>query len=398
MRIFISGGGIAGLTLAYWLHHYGIPSVVIEQAPEPRQDGYAIDFLGTGYEVASRMGLIDQLAEHQIPFEALLYVNKSGEPMARLDARLLQSVTAGRYLGLMHATLEQVLYEALAGQVEVRFGRSLTRIEQQPDAVAVTLNDGTSESCDLLIGADGVHSATRALVFGPEEQFRRDLDSTIACSSLADRYGIGHTFQLYNEPGRMVTAYCTPHECELLLFFMYRSSGSEYVPREQRLARLRGVFAGMGWLTERFLTDISPSENIFMDAVIQIQMERWHHGRVALLGDACDCPTLLSGQGASLAMGGAYLLAQALHDTSSYEEAFGRYERQMGAFVRAQQKNGRQFARSFLPASAPGVFAQRVLLNVLLRPQFRGLLRRYFGVESLLASQNAQVPATRTPR
>jgi len=384
MRVLISGGGIAGLTLAYWLHHYDIPSVVIEQAQGLRRDGYAIDFLGTGYAVAERMSLIDRLAAQQIPFEALIYVNKTGKPIAQLDAALLRTITDGKYMGLMHVTLEEVLYEALAGQVEVWFGRSLTHIVPGPDAVKVTFNDGTTASFDLLIGADGVHSTTRALVFGPEEQFSRYLGYTIACYPLTDRYGIGCTYKLYNEPGRQVLAYGTEASGELLMLFMYQSTKPEHLPREQRLARLREVFAGMGWLTQQFLSDVSPHAGVFMDAVIQIQMPTWHMGRVALIGDACDCPTLLSGQGASLAMGGAYLLARALHDTPDYQEAFHRYEQQMFAYVQAQQKSARSFAKSFLPGSSLGLFVQRTMMKVLLRPAFRGLLRRQFGAESLL--------------
>jgi 2-polyprenyl-6-methoxyphenol hydroxylase-like FAD-dependent oxidoreductase len=390
MRVLISGGGIAGLTLAYWLHHYDIPSVVIEQANGIRRDGYAIDFLGTGYDVAERMGLIDRLAAQQVPFEGLIYVNKDGKLIAKLDARLLRSITDGKYMGLMHATLEEVLYEALAGKNEVRFGRWLVAIEPGPDAVAVTFNDGVTESFDLLIGADGVHSTTRALVFGPEEQFSRYLGYTIACYPLADRYDIGHAFKMYVEPGRMAAAYCTPQEGEILLFFMYQSTKPEHVPREQRLARLREVFRGMGWLTEQFLSDASPSQSVFMDAVIQIQMPSWQKGRVALVGDACDCPTLLSGQGASLAMGGAYLLARALHESADYQQAFRRYQQQMFAFVQAQQKSGRSFAKSFLPGTPLGLFVQQTMTKVLLRPMFRGLLRRQFGAESLLSPQDAR--------
>jgi len=384
MRILISGGGIAGLTLAYWLHRYEIPVVVIEQAQGPRRDGYAIDFLGTGYEVAERMSLIDRLAAQQIPFEALIYVDRTGKPIAQLDAALIRNITDGKYMGLMHATLEAVLYEALADQIEVRFGRSLVAIEPGPDAVVVTFNDGTTESFDLLIGADGVHSTTRALVFGPEDRFSRYLGYTIACYPLVDRYDIGCTYKLYNEPGRQVLAYDTRAEGELLILFMYQSAKPEHLPREQRLARLREVFAGMGWITQQLLSDVSPSESVFMDAVIQIQMPTWQKARVALVGDACDCPTLLSGQGASLAMGGAYLLARALHETADYQQAFRRYEQQMYAHVQAQQKSARGFAKSFLPGSHFGLFVQQTLMKVLLRPAFRGLLRRQFGAESLL--------------
>jgi 2-polyprenyl-6-methoxyphenol hydroxylase-like FAD-dependent oxidoreductase len=293
-------------------------------------------------------------------------------------------------MGLMHSTLEEVLYEALAGQVEVQFGRSLIAIEPGPDTVVVTFNDGRIESFDLLIGADGVHSTTRDLIFGSEDQVSRYLGYTIACYPLADRYGIGSTYKLYNEPGRQVLAYGTPQVGELLILFMYQSIEQEHLPREQRLTRLREVFAGMGWLTQQFLFDVSPHVRVFMDAVIQIQMPTWHQGRVALAGDACGCPTLLSGQGASLAMGGAYLLAQALHETANYQEAFSQYEQQMQPHVREQQKHARGLAKSFVPKSTLGIVAQHVMMKVLLRDAWIGLLRRQFGAESLLLMQPSQ--------
>jgi 2-polyprenyl-6-methoxyphenol hydroxylase-like FAD-dependent oxidoreductase len=291
----------------------------------------------------------------------------------------------------MHVTLEEVLYDALGGQVEVRFGRALAQVVPGPDAVLATFNDGTTESFDVLIGADGVHSATRRLVFGPEAPYSHYLGSTVATCLLPDRYGISptHTFQLYVEPKRMTAAYCTPHAGEIFIFFMYQAPQPEHVPREQRLSRLREALAGMGWRTEQFLADISPTQRVFMDAVVQIQMPHWHKGRVALVGDACYCPTLLSGQGASLAMGGAYLLARALHDAGDYEQAFRQYEQRMFGFVQAQQKNGRSFAKSFLPGSALGLVVQRTMMKLPLRPMFRGLLRRQFGAETLMTEPPA---------
>src|SRR5215469_15711512 len=122
MRVLISGGGIAGLTLAYWLHHSGIPSVVIEQAEDVRRSGYGIDFFGTGYDVAERMGLIGQLKPQHLFVDGVVYVNKSGKQVAKLDIALMQKIMGGKYLALMHRTLEEVLYEAIAKQVEVRFG------------------------------------------------------------------------------------------------------------------------------------------------------------------------------------------------------------------------------------------------------------------------------------
>jgi 2-polyprenyl-6-methoxyphenol hydroxylase-like FAD-dependent oxidoreductase len=383
MRVLISGGGIAGLTLAYWLHQYGIPPVVIEQAGDLRQDGYAIDFFGTGYEVAERMGLIDGLLSQHIAFDGIEYVNAQGKLIAKLDAALLRKITKGKYMALMRWTLEEALHKALAGQVEVRFCQWLVAASPGEHSVEVTFNDGTTESYDLLIGADGVHSATRALVFGPEEQFSRDLSYTIACYPLADRYDIGSTWKMYVEPGRLAATYCTPKAGELLTFFMYQSAEWKQPPREQQLAHLREVFAGMDWITQQLLADVEASTQVFMDVLIQIQMPIWHQGRVALVGDACGCPTLLSGQGASLAMAGAYLLAEALHEAATYQEAFQRYEQQMQPLVLAQQKNARGFAKFFLPGTPLGLFVQQMLAKVLFRETFRAVLRREFSAPSL---------------
>ncbi len=385
MRVLISGGGIAGLTLAYWLHQYGIPSVVIEQAKSIRRDGYGIDFFGTGYDVAERMGLIERLRSQQVPYDYAAYVNESGELITKLDAAMVNKFTDGRYMGLMHATLEEVLYEALEGRVKVWFGRSLTAIEQRPDQVCVTFNDGTSESFDLLIGADGVHSITRTLIFGPEKQFSRFLGYTVACYGLTDRYGIGHAWKMYVEPRRMVGAYCGNREGEIFPAFIYQTDRVEHLPREQRLPRLREVFAGMGWITQQLLSDVPDTEAIFMDAVIQIQMPTWHSGRVALVGDACGCPTLMSGQGACLAMGGAYILAEELHETANYQDAFRRYEQRMRPHVEKQQKSGRGFAKWLVPGSELRLNVQMVLMQVLMQRAFIGLLgRRLFGTENIL--------------
>ena len=242
-----------------------------------------------------------------------------------------------------------------------------------------------------LIGADGVHSTTRALVFGPEDQFSRYLGYTIACYPLADRYGIGHDLaRCISSRDAWQPPIARRRRGEILIFFMYQVPQQEHLPREQRLPRLRRGVCRDGLADPAVPLRCQPAVPVFMDAVIQIQMPTWHQGRVALVGDACDCPTLLSGQGASLAMGGAYLLAHALHETADYQEAFRRYEQQMYAYVQAQQKSARSFAKSFLPGSPLGLFVQQTMMKVLLRATFRGLLRRQMGAESILPPQDAR--------
>ncbi len=387
MRVLISGGGIAGLTLANFLHRYGFEPVVIEQAGAMRSDGYAIDFFGTGYDVAERMGLIDRLQAQQVPIAYVAYVNHSGKPIARLDIALMRKVMYDRYMALMHRTLEEALYESISGDVEVRFGRSLISVRNGSQSVTVTYDDGTAESFDLLIGADGIHSNTRRLVFGPEERFGRYLGYHVACYALPDRYGVGHAWENYTEPDRLVGAYSSNHEGEIITLFLYASAAPDHISRDQRLPRLRESFAGMGWITEHLLDDAPDPDAIFLDTVTQIQMPSWHKGRVALVGDACGCPTLISGQGASIAMGGAYVLARTLHEAANYQEAFRTYERLVQPYVERRQKNARDFAKSFVPKSRLGILAQQVLMKLVLRDTCIGLLRRQFGADSLLQSR-----------
>jgi 2-polyprenyl-6-methoxyphenol hydroxylase-like FAD-dependent oxidoreductase len=387
MRVLISGGGIAGLTLAYWLHRYGIETVVSEKAASLHRASHGLDFFGTGYDVAERMGLIDQLRERRLPFEDVAYVDASGKCVAHLSIDLMNRIMQNRYMALMRSTLVDVLYEATASAVEVRSGTTLAAVSPGSNEVAVTFNDGTTDSFDLLIGADGVHSNVRRLVFGEDARFERYLGYYFASYYLVDRYGIGHAWKNYNEPGRMASAYPGNKDGELVTFFMYKTAHEGHIPREQRLQRLRRAFAGMGWITQQLLEDVSDPNGILLDSLTQIDMPRWHQGRVALVGDACGCPTLLSGQGASMAMGGAYILAEALHTASDYASAFQRYEQQVRPHVERLQKAARSFGKVFLPESELGVTIQRLTYKLLLRDSWRGLLRQQFGVESLLPPQ-----------
>jgi 2-polyprenyl-6-methoxyphenol hydroxylase-like FAD-dependent oxidoreductase len=383
MRVLICGAGIAGLTLAYWLHRYGFEPVVIEQVESIRHDGYGLDFYGTGYDVAERMELIERLRAEQLRVDAITYVDRMGKPVASIDRFLMYKIMRGRYMGLLRQKLEAVLYEVIASDVEVRFGRMLVDVCQDQEAVSVTFNDGTTQTGDLLIGADGIHSTIRERVFGPEEQFGRYLGYYFASYALPDRYGIGLAWKNYTEPGRLAAVYAGDTEGEVITFFMYAAANEGYIARPQRLPRLRRAFAGMGWLAGQLLDDVPDPNAIFMDTVTQIRMPEWYKGRVALVGDACDCPTLLSGQGASLAMGGAYMLAKALHETADYQTAFHRYAMQVRPHVEERQKNARDLAKFFVPRSKMETKAQQIFMKLVLREAFVGLLRQQFGAKSL---------------
>ncbi|MEU7894030.1 FAD-dependent monooxygenase [Nonomuraea sp. NPDC049152] len=387
MRILISGGGVAGLTLAYWLHHRGFTPVVVERSPEGQVGGYGIDFFGTGYDIAERMGLVQRLEQGRIPADSVAFVNEAGRVRARLERRLVEEVVEGPSLPVMHGTLEQALAGTVNGNVEIRHQQTITEVRQSDDGVAVTFADGREEDFDLLIGADGVHSATRRLVFGPERDYARHLGYHLACFPLPDDHELGPTRFHYTSQGRQVVVYRTDRPGEMIALFLYKARDEGVIPRAARLARLRKEFAGMGWITPRLLDGAPADASIFMDSMTQIVMPGWHHGRVALVGDACGCMTLVSAQGVSMAMGGAYLLAKALHrHLGDHRAAFAEYERRMLPEVAHRQRNARAVARTLIPSTRLGTSTQNLVMRLLARKVFAPVLRRRFGAGSILAA------------
>ncbi|GAA3588243.1 hypothetical protein GCM10022419_083180 [Nonomuraea rosea] len=424
MRVLICGGGVAGLTLAYWLRRRGIEPVVVERAPHGRLGGYGIDFFGTGYDIAARMGIIDRLTPYQLPVDSVDFVDASGSAGARLTAALLDKIIQGPHLALMHTTLEGALLDAVQDDVEVRFGETITAVRDTGQAVEIDFAGGGTERFDLLVGADGIHSRTRELGFGPEPRFARHLGCRLASYPVPDRYGWGRVRAHYTEPGRQAVLYPTGRPGELIALFLFRSPDAAAVPRAERLDLLRSVLRGMGWITPSLLADAPASESVFMDTMTQIVMPAWHRGRIALVGDACGGMTMVSAQGVSMAMAGAYLLAESLSDSradlradslsssradpradslsssradslaaesSGHERAFIRYQTLMRGEVRRRQRNALVFARSLVPRTRAGLLAQSLANRLIMREAFAPVLRRQFGAASILPPQTADL-------
>ncbi|WP_158889200.1 FAD-dependent monooxygenase [Amycolatopsis anabasis] len=377
MRILVSGGGVSGLTLAYWLNRHGHTPVVVERTPHGSYGGYGIDFFGSGYDVASRMGIVDQLVDRQVPAKSIAYVDGNGRVSARLERRLLEQIIRGPYLALLHSTLDEALTELVRDEVEIRYDSRIAGIRQHGTGVDVVFADGAEESFDLLIGADGVHSKTRELVFGPERQFARNLGYLLACYPVEDVYRLGPVRTHYNEPGRLAALYGTGVPGEAVALFVFRSD-DRHVPRAERPAKLRAALGGMGWLVPQ-LCAAAPEDEIFMDTLTQIHLPTWYRGRVALIGDACGAMTMASAQGASLAMAGGYLLAEALRDHTDPGAAFAAYERRVRPPVVRRQRRARGFAKAVAPASRAGLAAQRLGARALLHQPLAGLLRLGYG-------------------
>ncbi len=386
-KALISGGGIAGLTLGILLKQRGIEPLIVEREPGLRTEGYVMDFFGAGWDVAERMGLVPQLRAINYPIDRMEFVDDRGKPYVSVPIEVVRKALDDRYVYLRRSDLERILYErARAAGVDIRFGASLAALRQDESAVHATFEDGSEQSFDLIFGADGVHSRVRALLFGEERRFARFLGAYVAAFHLASHnFDIGRALKLYEETDRVGAFYpLDARRMDATYVFRHDEVG---VPHERRLDLVRGAYKGAGWILEQVLAAYPGKAPIFFDSMTQIVMPRWYRGRVALLGDACGCLTLLAGQGSHIAMAGAYVLAREIsrHGAGNYARAFAAYEALLKPAVDKRQRDAATFAKVFVPSSRSRPWLRRLTIRLMFNPLVLPLVFRWFGAKSVLA-------------
>ncbi|WP_328621883.1 FAD-dependent monooxygenase [Streptomyces sp. NBC_00354] len=350
LGVLISGASVAGPALAHWLHRYGFTTTIVERAPALRDGGYAVDFRGEAHlSVLRGMGILDAVERARTGMGSMAYVNSAGRPQAQLPADLF----AGD-VEILRGDLARILYEATAAHTEYVFGDSVTSLTEDAEGVTVTFGRGAPRRFDLVIGADGLHSTTRRLAFGPEEQFVRHLGVHCAIFTTANRLGLDHTGHAYRTAGRLVAMYSARHNTEAKAVFYFASPLLDLDRREvaRQQAVLAEQFAGNGWESDRLLEDMRYAPDFYFDSVGQVRMDSWSRGRIALLGDAAHCPSSLSGMGTGLALVGAYVLAGELAAArGDHRVAFARYEDELRKYAAGCQKMGDGVARLMVPGS-----------------------------------------------
>lgn len=371
LRVLVSGLGIAGPTLAWWLGQAGFAVTVVERAPAPRDDGYMLDFWGVGYDVAEKMGLIDVLRSKGYCIDEVRFVNAYGERIGGLQLQSMRSLLNGRFFSISRGDLARTLYRVGAEAAELVFGDTVTCIEQRPGDVLVEFERGRTRTFDLVIGADGLHSRVRELAFGPQEAFEEKL-GYYAASFFADGYPHRdeRAYVSYTSPRRHVARYALRDDRAAFLFVCVAPKGADDPPdvRSQK-DFLRRMFCSDAWEIERIVALLEGARDLYFDRVSQIFMPRWSNGRVALVGDACFCPSLLAGQGAAFAMAGAYVLGYELHAArGDYSVAFRRYEERFRPFVGRKQLAARRIGSWFAPRTRLGLAWRNGVSAVLSNP------------------------------
>lgn len=376
--VLISGAGIAGPTLAFWLERAGFAPTLIERAPALRAGGYVIDFWGLGYDIADRMGLLREIDRVGYHMRELRIVDAHGGRLSGFGTRVFDELTGGRYVTLARSDLSRLLYEKIADSTEVVFGDEVAGLQDDADGVRVRLRQGGERRFDLVIGADGLHSEVRRLAFGPQQQFEKRLGYAVAAFEVAGyRPRDEDTYLMYGQPGRMLGRF-TLHEDRTLFLFVFAVDG-EALPAtvEQQKQLLRARYDDRGWELPRILDALDRAGEIYFDRVSQIRMPRWSQGRVALAGDAAFCVSLVAGQGAALAMVSAYVLAGELASAGgSHAAAFGRYEAVLRTFIERKQRGAERFAAAFAPRTRWGLRFRNEVIRALAIPGLARLVLR----------------------
>ena len=386
MRILISGAGVAGLTLAYWLEQAGHTPIVIEKAKTIRTEGYMIDFTGTGWDVADKMGLIPAIRQRASTTELVIYKDKDDNITSQISIKnLLASMNdTVNYAAINRRDIVHILYEAVQDKVEICFGRSLKAVEQTTNAVQVGFNDGSFDEYDLLVGCDGIHSHTRQLVFGDEQQFANYFGYQFAIFEIPPlQYDLGHSYHMYVEPDLQIGIF--PTQADKWLVFATFAQKDDSIPKsDKRVKAIGQQLAHVDWYVPELLNTLQSDDYVFWDNITQIQMPQWYDNRVALIGDSAYCPTLISGQGASMAMAGAYFLAEGLAETRSYQEAFVHVDTCLRPHIEKIQASARNFAPTFIPKSNLRIAIINWALRLSGIPIFKQFVGKQFVIDSIL--------------
>ena len=389
MKVAINGAGIAGTALAWWLGRMGHEVLLVERAPALRTGGFVLNLWGLGYDAVERMGLLPRLLELQHHSDELRMVDRAGRTRGGYPSSVLLRLAGGRMATLARSDIAAAIFASLDGRVETRFGDGIAAIDDDGVRARVAFEHSDSREFDLVVGADGLHSRVRQLVFGPDDRFEHAMGCHVASFEAAGYpHRNGSTYVAHTAPGRYVARF-PMRDGRTLFFVLLRDEhlrGLVPATHAERTAALRGALAGIGWESEAILSALDRVDDIYFDSISQIRMPTWSKGRVALIGDAAACPSLIAGEGAGFALAEACVLAGELHrHGGDIHVAIERYQSRLMASVARKQRLAQSLVASFVPRTELGVRVRDWTTLLMRWPIFPKLLMgRYFRDDTAL--------------
>lgn len=362
MKILISGAGIAGCTLAWWLGRDGHQVTVVERSAGQRSSGAPVDVEGPAVGVVEQMGLRPRLREAATHVDGMTFIKTDGRRAVRVDTVALAQSGGKADIELPRGELAAILEEASREHAQFVFGDSITGLQQDGAGVDVTFEQRQPERFELVIGADGLHSGVRRLAFGPESQFVQHQGLYVATLPMPTG-DEGRDVVMFNAPGRSLTIH--PSRGKAMAAFIFWAPRASFDPRADTEHRrfIEATYAGDGWRVPEVLQAMRETRELYFDSVSRVELPSWTRGRIALLGDAASCVSLFGG-GSSLAIAGAQGLASALGERpADVAAALARYEQRQRKLSDPRMK-GMSFVASLLvPRSQLAITARNALLH-----------------------------------
>jgi 2-polyprenyl-6-methoxyphenol hydroxylase-like FAD-dependent oxidoreductase len=355
--VLISGAGIAGCTLTYWMARNGWSVTVMERGASLRTSGSPVDVRGPAAHVAERMNIASQLRDARIRLDGMTLLDSAGRRVARVDIGTLRSLLASHDTEIARGDLALILHAASADRAEYVFGDSIRALVQDDNGVDVTFERSRARRFDLVVGADGMHSTVRRLMYGADHEFVVHAGLYAATVALPRGCDAGREMFLLRTPGRLVALH--PCQGNPLAYFVYwhpELPEFDYRNIDQHKRLLEIAFAGLGWRVPEFVAASRAASDMYFDQVARVHVPDWSRGRIALLGDAASCVSLF-GDGSTLAMAGAYQLAAALAEfPADPQRAFNNYQAIHGKLVSSKQKFMAFAASNIVPKSPIGLW------------------------------------------
>lgn len=336
---------MAGAATAFWLGRHGFSVTVVERHRGPRPGGQAIDVRGPALTVLERMGLLGGARQRRTQIRGSSVVDADGNEISRdTESTPTGGPIDSPNIELLRDDLVELLYGASQWTAEYLFDDTITTLDDDGATVNVTFERAAPRSFDLVIGADGLHSNVRRLVFGPEENFIDRLGTYAAIFTVPNFLNLDYWQTWHYGDSTMAGVYSARNNAEAraMLGFMESDLRIDYRDVEAQYAELERRMAGDGWVRPQLLEYMRTAPDFYFDEMSQIKMDSWARGRVALVGDAAYCCSPLSGQGTSVALLGAYVLAGELKAASQdgtvdYEAGFANYHREFSDYVKRNQ-------------------------------------------------------------